>query len=270
MTWISCLNVDNMKVVVSTSKLTNANKKMEARACAQFLGVNYIERLPLKKIFSEYADVVMLFEQYNIKLITNDQVLFFHPSMAKIRIDALKSGNPEHLYMALNIKVGMKILDATLGLGSDSLLMSHAVGDSGHIFALESSPFIAFMVKHGLENYNFDSDSLRLAAQRITVQNIDYNYFLNSQGNNTFDVVYFDPMFPTTLSGSCNIQPLRMLANTKLPSEKVITEALRVARERVVIKQPVYSNYFDFLPISKVFGGKYSRVKYLVLEKTAL
>lgn len=257
--------MSSLKTAVATTKHAHADKHETAWAWAQELQLEYIPRTSARKVIPKLADAVIIFEKNNIKLITAEQELFFHPGMAKTRIAAIKNSTMDHLTTALNLQSGMKVLDCTMGLASDALVIAHCIG-SGMVTALEKSPLISRIIEHGLRNYHFENAELQSAAQKITVLHADFNDFILQQPDNSFDAIYFDPMFTHTIDTSCNIKPLRLFADMGMPTTEIIQQALRVASGRVVIKQPVYSGCFNSLTPDFVYGGRYSRIKYLTWE----
>lgn len=64
--------------------------------------------------------------------------------------------------------------------------------------------------------------------------------------------------------------PLRSLADPMPLSEEALREALRVSRGRVVLKETSKSTEFDRLGFQSTVGGKYSKVKYGILQSLAL
>ena len=96
---------------------------------------------------------------------------------------------------------------------------------------------------------------------------MDYLDYLRQQKDNSYDVVYFDPMFRKPLTASNGISPLRSVANHAPLSEEAVAEALRVARQRVVMKEASGSEEFARLGFHQLMGGKYSKVHYGVMIK---
>lgn len=72
--------------------------------------------------------------------------------------------------------------------------------------------------------------------QRITIKNDDNLNVLRECSPSSFDVVYFDFMFTSPVAGSIGIQALRDLAFYDTLTEEHVSEAIRVAKKRVVIK----------------------------------
>ena len=100
----------------------------------------------------------------------------------------------------------------------------------------------------------------------IQVVNQDYLTYLKQQPDNTFDIVYFDPMFRHPLTDSKNLNPLRQLADKDPLSLEALNEAKRVAKYRIVFKENSRSLEFARLGFTKICGGKYAPIHYGVLE----
>ena len=88
---------------------------------------------------------------------------------------------------------------------------------------------------------------------------------MRGQADDSFDAVYFDPMFRHPFMESAGIHPLRFLADPRPVSAEAIREARRVARRRVVLKESSKSGEFARLGFSAFVGGKYSHVRYGVI-----
>ena len=81
--------------------------------------------------------------------------------------------------------------------------------------------------------------------QRIEVIHTEAIEFLANQPDDSWDVVYIDPMFHEPIEESTNFKPLRQAGvHTTLTTEWV-DEALRVCRRRVVVKERFDSAIFD-------------------------
>jgi hypothetical protein len=191
---------------------------------------------------------------------------FFHLSMAELRINNLKDGNPDHMIAAMGLAPGMSVLDCTLGLATDAIVASYAAGEEGRVVGLESSPLIAAIAADGLAGFTSDRPELTAALRRIAVVTADYNAYLPTLPAASFDVVYFDPMFRRPVRSSSSMQPVRHLADHRPVSAAALDAARRVARRRVVMKEAGGSGEFARLGFATVVGGRYSSVNYGVLE----
>lgn len=207
--------------------------------------------------------------------LTNGQEqLSFHPSMAILRLINLLRGETDRFLEATQLKSGDSLIDATLGLGTDALIGAWAVGEKGRVLAIEQSPILAAMVQDGLNHFkeiifwakNEDKRAawlaLTQASQRIEVRWGEHWEFLSKMSAKSVDVVYFDPMFRQTCQQSDSIQPLHQWSDRRPLQPKAVSEACRVARQRVVLKERKNSSEFRRLGFEILPGGRYSPVDY--------
>ena len=101
----------------------------------------------------------MVYEN-KLRLLNQDgSELSFHPDTAMLRIKSSHDALIDLLGMD-----SLKVLDTTMGLASDSIVMSHAGHD---VTAIESNSLIHFIVSEGLKNYQSNSESLNQAMRSI-------------------------------------------------------------------------------------------------------
>lgn len=256
-----------MEIAISVSIKANSEQRDLAKQYAEQLNIAYLPRRPVEEMLrTNNLQALLILDSTGLKLKTATQELFFHPSMAKLRIENLVRGDRDNLIEALQLQTGMSVLDATLGLASDALVCAHVVGETGKIVGVESSKWISFLVEKGLESYKMDKALLQEAAARIQVVCQDHLSYLSQQADGSYDIVYFDPMFEHPLQSSSHMQPLREFACYQELSRDIVEQARRVACKRVVIKENRYNNLFSKLPITRICGGKYSKIKYAVIE----
>lgn len=256
-----------MKIIVTTSQAMEEELVLEASEIACNLGLSYIPRNKTTfkdLLFLNNAEAILVVSKGKISCYFNGEELFFHPSMAKLRIKTILNGENDSLLTYLGIKPGDSVLDCTLGLGSDALVASFIVGNKGKVTALESSPIISFLVARGLKEMSGFWENI---AKRIEVNRINYVDFLNLLPENSYDIVYFDPMFRQKIKKSSSMNPLRAFANSNPLTKEVLEKAFRVCRKRVVVKEKRHSKEFTKLGIDKVVGSKSSSVAYGILEK---
>ena len=212
------------------------------------------------------AENILLVKKDSLSVVTAEGELFFHPNTAHLRIKNLREG--DRLIDALKISAGSKVLDCTLGLGSDALVESYVVGAEGKVVALEVNPLIAEVVRHGMKNFSDDSPHIIEAMRRVEVVNADCRDYLTTCADNSFDVVYFDPMFRRPIKKSSGLNPIRPLADNRPLTSEIICEACRVAKFRVVMKEHTGSKEFSRLGFKVVDGGKYSSIAFGVIDNT--
>lgn len=249
-------------------KYTEANRVLAARTAAA-LGIPNVSRGndSLEELRAAYgANAVLVARRGLLTLVTAEGELFFHPGMSHLRIKNLLLGHGDHLVTALGLTEGMHVLDCTLGTGADAIVESFAVGAAGAVTALESNPLIAAVIADGLAHATGDNYEMHAAMRRITVHHADALAFLRAAETDSYDVIYFDPMFRRPLHESAGMNALRVLADMRALTEETIAEACRVARRRVVMKERRESTEFERLGFTHIMGGKYSRIAYGVME----
>ncbi|KLU59054.1 ribosomal RNA small subunit methyltransferase J [Peptococcaceae bacterium CEB3] len=212
-------------------------------------------------------------------LTVSGESLYFHPSMALLRLLNIGRGEPDRFLEACGLRTGDSLFDATLGLGSDALVGAWAVGSTGSVRAVERSGILAALVGDGLNDLRRTTagmgknpekerawDRLREAAGRIEVLWGDHLEVLRNMPDRAVDVVYFDPMFRHTRSRSAAIQPLQRWAEKEPLSRESVREACRAARKRVVMKERKGSPEFDRLGFEVFSGGRYSSVDFGIVD----
>ena len=259
-----------MEFIITTITKVNTDLIYQAQALAQKLNKKFVTRnnLSLERLKQDNnVDNILIFTKDGLKAHTSQGDLFFHLNMAQLRILNLNRNQKDHLVEAMDLKPKMSVLDCTLGLGTDATVASYIVGENGKVVGLESATLIYLITKYGLANFNHDNIAINHSLRRIESFNLHYLDYLKAQGDNSFDIVYFDPMFRKPIQDSANFKPMRAIANMEQLQSKALVEALRVAKKRVVIKETKDSMEFKRLNISQIYGGKYSSVSYGVIDK---
>lgn len=260
-----------MRIVVTTTREAEENLIVKAKRIAEELSIPYINRgnLSVKKtLLKGKADYLLVVEKDKISINKEDGILFWHPNMSELKIKSIKQGNKEALTEAVRLTEGSSILDCTLGLGGDSLVFAYVVGENGIVVGTEVNKYIAYLTKKGLETYKNDHGVTPDYMKYVQVVNESYEEYLLRQGDNSFDVVYFDPMFKKPNKKSESINAFRDFADKGGLTKKILNEALRVCRKRVVIKERYGENDFDKLGIKMFYGSRRKgSIIYGVIEK---
>lgn len=255
--------------VVTTVRDATMELESAGRIIAAELGTIFAKRSggSIESLKAYYdAENIVVITKAGPLVYTHAGEYHFHLSMAELRIKNLKNGKPDHMAVAMDLFPGASVLDCTLGLATDAIVASYCVGISGKVKGLEISPLIAMVSKYGLQNYSSDLPCINEALRRISVTNADYGAQLALFPDNSFDVVYFDPMFRRPVHESSNMKPIRCLANNGPLTVEALHEAQRVARRRVVIKEKRGSGEFIRLGVDTVVGGKYSSINYGIIQ----
>ena len=259
-----------MEFIITTITKVNTDLIYQAQALAQKFNKKFVTRnnLSLERLKQDNnVDNILIFTKDGLKAHTSQGDLFFHLNMAQLRILNLNRNQKDHMVEAMDLKPKMSVLDCTLGLGTDATVASYIVGENGKVVGLESATLIYLITKYGLANFNHDNIAINHSLRRIESFNLHYLDYLKAQGDNSFEIVYFDPMFRKPIQDSANFKPMRAIANMEQLQSKALVEALRVAKKRVVIKETKDSMEFKRLNISQIYGGKYSSVSYGVIDK---
>ncbi|WP_449459424.1 class I SAM-dependent methyltransferase [Streptococcus suis] len=228
-----------MKIIVTTSLRMNQILVLRAQKIATLLSLDYQERKKRSvQSFLTEADAVLVVYQSQLVLEEKTgQVLFFHPDTAMLRI---KSGRDPLLELLGKEK--QSIIDCTMGLGSDSIVLASA----GHrVTALESSKLVHFIVSRGLQDFDSGLQEVNRAMKSIQTIWTDSLTYLKGQIDKSVDVIYFDPMFSEEIKESQNLSGLSTLADRSRLTKEIVSEAKRVARKKLIIKAHFRDQVFE-------------------------
>lgn len=176
----------------------------------------------------------------------------FSPMVPRLRPDRLSR---ELLVRAAKVK-GVErptAVDATAGLGEDSLLLA-AAGFRVTLFELD--PVIAALLRDALARAAADP-ALAPAAARMELVEGDSVEGLHNLGF-TPDVVYLDPMFPERSKSAAVKKKFQLLHGLERPcgnEEELLRSALDARPRKVVVKRPVKGPHLAGVkPSHSVFG----------------
>ena len=260
------------KIGVTTARnATGSAAAAQARAWAEQLGALYVERphnMGVDELMAQHDLAALVVGEKDGPRIHSAAGSFsYHPGMAVLRLQQLKRSATEHLLTALDLRPGKRVLDAArcAGWGMCEAISSYAVGEDGTVVGLEASPLLYFAVSYGLKNYVAEDADLTAALRRIQpVQALAEDY-LTQCAPDSFDVVYFDPMFRHPVNGAKGMEALRPLSYEEALSAETLQLALRVA-PRVVIKERSEYILREY-GCEEFIGGKYSRIKYGIIKR---
>ena len=167
---------------------------------------------------------------HNVLVVTKEGLAFkqgsrllkWHPGL----LHTLRESGERHPWVKLgNIQQGDKVLDCTLGLGTDAQFISEITQEV--VIGLESSLGVYLLSREGLSK-------VRALVKPVFINSLS---FLLAQQDNAFDVVIADPMFPPHLiKSNTSLDMVRALANFESISDTWLIEARRVAKRCVLIK----------------------------------
>ncbi|MGM9922854.1 MAG: class I SAM-dependent methyltransferase [Bacillus sp. (in: firmicutes)] len=235
-------------MIVTTAGRTNEEYIKKAKAAARELHIPYVARRKqsIRSFFQEHDEVVVVGKE-GIQLHHKDgrEPYFFHPNLAMVRLKRLLSGKHDAFIEAASLVEGDCFLDCTLGYASDSIVASYAVGDSGRVTGIEVIPVLAYITERGLQSFTDAPQEIISAMRRVQVVNANHYDYLRNLPDKSVDVVYFDPMFEETIGESSAMQILSPFASFLTMTEETLTEAKRVARKKIVLKDHFRSPRFD-------------------------
>ena len=228
-------------MIITTSLRENESLIARAQELASELGADYQPRrkLSLSKCLERFGPFYLLYKDRLSFVNADASELTFHPDTAVLRLKA-----PHDALISLLGQSPKSILDTTMGLASDSLVMT-AVGNK--VTALESQEVIFQVVSRGLATYQTDNKQIEKAMQSIKAVKSDSLTFLKSQTDHSFDIIYADPMFSETIKESENLNAIKPLANGSRLTREWLDEAKRVGRERIIIKAHFRDSVFEEL-----------------------
>lgn len=242
----------NKRIIITTDHYPTEETIEKAKEFSHFMDLTYYHRgknTINNLILKNNSLACLVFYEDKVYLSYNKKNFGFHPNMALLRLKQLSTGNNDKLIEITSLKIGDRFLDCTCGLGSDAIVASSVVGKNGKVTALEASPILFTIVNTGLKNYIHKRTDISTHMRRIEHINTDYNTYLPKLKTNSYDIIYFDPMFKNTLNNAQGLDVVRSLASYTLPDEKIIKEAQRVARRAVIIKDSVKGNLLKSLNI---------------------
>ncbi|MBU8878962.1 class I SAM-dependent methyltransferase [Bacillus sp. FJAT-29790] len=257
-------------MIITTAGRTNEEMTKQAKNIANELNGRFIERNKRSVWTIQQMErddcIVVGKERLELYPIGENAPFFFHPNSATFRIKRLIKGEHDPFIEAACLQVGKTLLDCTLGLASDSIVASYVVGNDGKVTGIEGNPYLAYMVKKGLQTWESGISEMNQAMKQIQVNNDLSLSYLKSLANNSYDCVYFDPMFEEHILESDGIKALSRFAIYKEITQELINEAIRVAKERVVLKDHFRSTRFEEFHFD-VYKRKTSKFHFGVIEK---
>ncbi|WP_313800518.1 class I SAM-dependent methyltransferase [Cytobacillus sp.] len=257
-------------MIITTAGRTNEEMTRAAIKVAQDLGGRFVQRkkrsVQLIQQVEEEDCIVVGKERLELYPMEDSEPFFFHPNSAMFRVKRLMKGENDPFVDAAGLYAGKTLLDCTLGLASDSIVASFIVGKKGKVTGIEGNPYLGYIVKNGLHSWTSGISELDLAMKRIRVINKLSLPFLKSIPDQSYDCVYFDPMFEDNTLESDGIKALKRFAIYEDLTDQLIKEAKRVAKERVVLKDHYLSSRFERFNFHE-HKRKTAKFHYGVIEK---
>jgi 16S rRNA (guanine1516-N2)-methyltransferase len=247
--------------VVTTSHKPNRQQVLRALEIADELGVRYVSR---RHFIPRKDEAILVVESDRLSALKDGKRFFFHPSLAVIRKSNLDTAERDYLIESLELNGDEEVLDCTLGLGSEAILMAHFL-PQGRVIGLEKSPLIKLVVEDGIKRKEKLYKWIQKAVERIEIVQADYKEFIRKT-ERKFDCVYVDPMFehPSYDSSAMNsMRPFADKSNVEIEDIEIMKE---IAKKRVVVKAKWNDSIFERYDFDRVIGSAKSGIGYGVIE----
>lgn len=185
----------------------------------------------------------------------------FREMLPRLRPDRL---GRELLVKAVRVRgvEGIRVFDATAGLGEDSMLLA-AAGFS--VTMCEGDPVIAALLADGLRRAADDPELSGIVGRMSLVEG-DSIEILPSLAEAP-DVVYLDPMFPARTKSAAVKKKFQLLHRLESPcaDEASLMDAALAARPRkIVVKRPIKAPVLAGVRPSHSISGKAVRYDVIV------
>lgn len=241
----------------------------EAKSWAHSIGATYVPRKSrtIEGLCQDYGREQVLVYTSKGPVMEGDRGShFFSLNMAELRILQLDRGNVDHFISALGEwKRPVTFLDCTCGFGADTIMASYSLPEGSRIHALEATEPLAAVTSWGFTHFTHERDDVTEALRRIHLKWGNYKDYLDDEESPSYDILYFDPMFTHPITTSCQFTPIRNQMDHEPLTMEYMEKALKKAK-RVVIKGRSFRELSIRFPKAHILGGRYSRVKFAVLE----
>lgn len=233
-------------IIITTSVKTTLELNNQAQKLANELNLNYIKRnkTTIKQLLATVRGIIVVYKN-KLSYFENDSEFFFHLDTTALKI---KNSDNEPLVEIIS-KEKQSVLDCTMGLAGDSILLSYY----GHnVTSIEKNKIIHLITSTGLKNYISPNEEINKAMRKITTHNCDCIDYLKRTPDNSFDIIYFDPMFSHDIAESNNLAGITSLADTTFPYEEFLQEATRVGKDKIIIKAHFKDNIFEKYNLTRI------------------
>ena len=260
----------DIRFAVTCNKNDSRRLAGQAKSWARQLQVRYVTRYEngsLDAMLQDFQlDALLIASRKGPQIYTREGMLFYHPGLGKVRWQrVMQRHENDNFLTALAVSPGQRVLDCTVGLAADALLASCAVGETGKVVGLEASLPLWFLTSCGVAAYKGTIPALAQDLRRIEIVHAEAGAYLATIAADSFDAVYFDPMFRQPVRKSSEMTPLRPLAYSEPLSLQTVELALRAA-PRVVIKERSVEILQEY-GCTEFVGTKYSAVRFGVRKR---
>lgn len=212
-------------------------------------------------------DFVILLDEQGVKLrarqYPNFSPLYLDFSSGKMAFRAERFRH-EAILKAVAANKYHTVVDATAGLGRDSVIMAAA---GMQVTMLEKSAVVCCLLYDALKRWaDVDADD---SGTLLKLRHCDaLHYFRDSAQEELADVIYLDPMFPGRKKSALvkkEMQIFHALLAEDESDDGLLEQAMERAAKRVVVKRPIKSNYLQDIKPSHQISTKTIRFDVYVI-----
>ena len=249
-----------MNIAVTTVLKPDADSLRCAREKAEDLRITFYEREKnLFQMSEKYGKEPVFFW-------SKEGTYRFHLGTAVLRIFEMRKGHEDRLCNLLPEDC-TSVLDCTFGQGRDSVILSWYLRKRGEVISLERSRPLYEVGKEGLAALSGQDGEMTEALRRIQLLHADFRGFLETAAPNSFDVIYFDPMFRYPVKRKeNNMEGFRSAAVYDPLTEDVLQFAMRAARKKVIVKERPFSALFRTGLFTEIHGKRGQTTAYGVIK----
>lgn len=253
------LKTQTAKLVVCVN---HKRYKQDGELLAKHLGVEQVDRI--EEV--DPKDLAMVYDKDGLSLVGGK--LKLQGDFISM-IPRVKDEMWQHELLARSARIKdeesdktLKAMDATAGLGEDSLILAAA---GYEVTMYEHDPVIAALLKDALLRARkipeikdmaarmklIEGDSVQILKEMASTVNSEGNVYVSKP-----DLIYLDPMFPERQKSSKikkKFQLLHKLERPAMDGEEMVTAALAVNPKKILIKRPMKS---------EILGGRTPEFSY--------
>ena len=226
--------MENKQLVLYVDKNANIEKAK-----------NIAERLNIEIITNnkEKFDILLSMDENGLALVSENMKLYgdFSKSIKRIKQSNLQNEMLIHAAKMKGKKEKLIAIDATAGLGEDSILLA-AYGYTVELY--EKNPIIVELLKDAMERAKKISE-LRDVIERMKVHNEDSIIAMQKIQFNP-DIILLDPMFPERTKSALikkKFQILHKIENPCSDENELLSSAIKANPKKIIIKRPLKGEY---------------------------
>ena len=226
--------MENKQLVLYVDKNANIEK---AKKIAERLNIEIITNN------KEKFDILLSMDESGLALVSDNMKLYgdFSKSIKRLKQSNLQKEMLIHAVKIKGEKENLIAIDATAGLGEDSILLA-AYGYTVELY--EKNPIIAELLKDAMERAKKISE-LKDIIERMKVHNEDSIIAMQKLQYNP-DIILLDPMFPERTKSALikkKFQILHKIENPCSDETELLSSAIKANPKKIIIKRPLKGEY---------------------------